>query len=141
MHSEEDLREEQARVSQRGAGWIAENLLDRIMFEIRSGGTIKELTVRLKKDGEDFPLEWFKGFRVNLWLTSNAAIACDVGKVKDIKRKWYFLTLAPSSDHDRELWDDVEAENVSRIELVAGEEHLLFVWCEDLRLFLRQEMH
>lgn len=141
MHSEEDLREEQARVSQKGAAWIAENLTDRLMFGIRSGRAIKELTVRLKVDGEVFPLEWFKGFRVNLWLVNGTAIVCDVGEAKDINRKFFDLILTPNPDFPHEGWDTLEESDITRIELVAGEERLFFVWREDLRLFLRQEVH
>jgi hypothetical protein len=141
MHSEKDLLDEQARVPQRGAAWIAENLLDRLMFGIRSNGTIKELTVRLKEDGRVFPLEWFRGFRVNLWLADDAAITCSVGKVKGIKRKFFYFSLVPSSDCDQAVWGALEEKDIIRIELVAGEEHLLFVWHEDLQLFLRQEVN
>ena len=142
MPSKQELNGEQARVSRRGAAWIAENLLDRIMFGIRSNGTIKDLIVRLKEDGQVFPLEWFKSFRVKLWLADNAAITCGVGKVKDIKRKFFYFSLVPSSDCDQAVWDALEEKDVIHIELVVGEEHMLFALCDEkLRLFLRQEMH
>lgn len=141
MACKQDLDRAQARVSTGGATWIALNLRDTVMFWIRSGGRVKELVVYPKQDRKEFPLEWFRAFHVILWLTDGTAIACDVNAVTEIKRRWFFLGLKPSSDRDQELWTALGEANVSRIELVANEEHLLFVWQEDLRLFKRQEVH
>lgn len=134
------LEEEQARVPQEGEGaaWIFENLRNSIMFWIRRGGMVKELIVRPKQDGEEFPLEWFYEFRVTLWLRDDTEIVCDVIEVRHIKRKWFFLVLSPNPVHEEDLWTALQEEDVSRIELQAGEEHLVFAWKKDLRLFKRE---
>ncbi len=125
-----------------GAQWIADRLVDRLMFGIRSNGRIKEITLRLQKDGENFPMRWFRDFAVTLWLADGTTIACEVNEAKNIKRKWFFLLLTPSADYDDlSFWDDLEEDDVLRIELATGEERLLFVWHEDLRLFMCEEVH
>jgi len=134
----------QKNLSQNRAGWIAGKLIDRLMFSVRTGGAIKELTVRLKRDGEIFPLEWFRGFLVTLWLTDGTTIVCNVDKVKEIKRKWFFLGLTPIPKNEEKLWTGLKEEAVNRIDLAAkGEgECLRFVLCDEkLRIFLRQEVH
>jgi len=141
MPSKQELDGEQARVSRRGAAWIAENLRDTIIFFIRSGGAVKELIVRLKQDGEEFPFEWFRDLRVTLWQRDGTAIVCDIREVQHIKRKWFFLILSPNPVHGENIWTALQQEDTSRIELVADEEHLLFVWQEDLRFYKRQEVH
>jgi hypothetical protein len=137
-----DLLKEQETLSKKGGAWIAGRLIDRLMFSIRTGGTIKELTVRLERDGEIFPLEWFRDFLVTLWLTDGTAIVCNVGEVKEIKRKWFFIKLTPQSICGQEgAWNNLEETRVKRIELSTGGERHLFVWENALRLFTRQEVH
>ncbi len=134
----------QKTLPQKRAEWIGGKLIDRLMFSVRTGGAIKELIVRLERDGEIFPLDWFEGFLVTLWLADGTTIVCNVDKVKEIKRKWFFLGLTPSPGHEEKLWTDLREEAVNCIDIAAeGErERLHFVLCDEkLRIFLRQEVH
>lgn len=141
MSTFKNPRSDQDLTPKRGVHWIAENLVNRIMFAIRSNGLIKEITLRLQKDGENFPMKWFKDFSVTLWLANGTAVVCEVNETKNIKRKWFFLLLTPNADCDLSLWDNLEGEDVLRIELSTNEEKLLFVWRQDIRLFVREEVH
>jgi len=150
MEPSSDLLAAQARLSQEGAALIASYLDERLSVMLRADGR-RQIVLRFKETFRGFSIEWFRGFRVTVFLTQHPdanesqEIVYAVEEVERAKgQELYYLTLTPISEGDRVLsgeaiTGDTVPTNIAYVELTAGEVELTYLCHKPSGLFVLEQ--